>query len=70
MATPINPGDVLDFDQPLNTDPDYSVTYVFSTNDITGTFAGGTGATYIDFSGASGTKITKEGVFLLKMRLR
>jgi len=40
MATPINPDNVLDFDQPLNTDPTYSVSYTFSTDDIVGTFDG------------------------------
>lgn len=68
MATPINPGNVQDFDQPLNTDPTYSVVHVFSTDDITATFDGQTqgddGANFIDFSGASGTKVTKDGVTL------
>ena len=40
MATPINPGTELDFDQPLNTDPDFTSLHVFSTDDITGNFDG------------------------------
>lgn len=68
MATPINPSDVQDFDQPLNTDPMYSAVHVFSTADITATFDGQTqgddGANFIDFSGDSGTKSTKDGVTL------
>ncbi|MFO8126924.1 calcium-binding protein [Yoonia sp.] len=68
MATPINPGNVQDFDQPLNTDPMYTAVHVFSTSDITATFDGQTqgdeGANFIDFSGDSGTKITKDGVTL------
>jgi Ca2+-binding RTX toxin-like protein len=68
MATPINPSAVLDFDQPLNSDPDYSVVHVFSTDDVTGTFdgdkQGDEGANFVDFSGASGTKTTKDGVTL------
>ncbi|SHI06713.1 hypothetical protein SAMN05443551_0061 [Marivita hallyeonensis] len=68
MPEPIDPGTAQDFDQPLNTDPDYTVSHIFSTDDISATFDGGTqgdpGATYIDFSGANGTKTTKEGVTL------
>ncbi|PUB18999.1 calcium-binding protein [Yoonia sediminilitoris] len=68
MATPINPGNVQDFDQPLNTSPDYTAIHVFSTADITATFDGQTqgddGANFIDFSGANGTKVTKDGVTL------
>lgn len=68
MATPINPSAVQDFDEPLNTDPDYAVVHVFSTADVTATFdgdkQGDEGANYVDFSGASGTKITQDGVTL------
>ncbi|MFT4784009.1 MAG: Ca2+-binding RTX toxin-like protein [Paracoccaceae bacterium] len=67
MATPLNPGTVVDFDLPLNTDPDFTSTHVFSTNDITGTFAGATQGEdggVVDFSGDHGTKITKEGITL------
>ncbi|WP_439154314.1 calcium-binding protein [Yoonia sp.] len=68
MATPINPGNVQDFDQPLNADPIYTAVHVFSTSDITATFDGQTqgdeGANFIDFTGDSGTKITKDGVTL------
>lgn len=54
MAEPIIPGNEVDFDQPINDDPNaYSVVHVFSTDDITATFAGDTqgdpGATFIDF---------------------
>ena len=67
MATPINPSDVVDFDVPLNTSPKYSATHIFSTADITATYDGQTqgddGATFIDFSGASGTK-NADGVTL------
>lgn len=67
MATPINPGTELDFDQPLNTTPDFSSLHVFSTDDITATYSGvtqGVSGDVIDFTGASGTKVTKEGVTL------
>ncbi len=68
MAIPINPSEVLDFDQPLNTDPDYTAVHVFSTADVTATFdgdkQGDEGANYVDFSGANGTRVTKEGVTL------
>lgn len=67
MATPIDPGNVVDFDQPLNDDPDFTSTHVFSTADVTGTFSGqtqGEDGGFIDFSGESGTKETKEGVIL------
>ncbi len=40
MATIIDPENAQDVDQPLNTDPDYRVTHVFSTDDVTGTFDG------------------------------
>ncbi len=69
MATPINPENVQDFDQPLNTTPDYSVVHVFSTNDVTGTFDGLTqgdvppGETpVIDFT--ADPKVTNDGVSL------
>ncbi|MFX0546766.1 calcium-binding protein [Roseovarius sp. S1116L3] len=69
MATPINPGTEQDWDQPLNTDPLYRTTHVFSTKDIVGTFDGLTqgdvqegDAPVIDFS--SDPKVTKEGVDL------
>ena len=65
MADPINPGDVLDFDQPLNTDPDYTAIHVFSTDDITGTYDGqtqGDDGGFIDFD--ADPKVTKEGVDL------
>jgi len=67
MATPINPGTEVDFDQPLNTDPDFTSTHVFSTNDITGTFDGqtqGADGGFVDFTGDNGTKVTKDGVTL------
>ncbi len=68
MAIPINPSEVQDFDQPLNTDPDYSAVHVFSTADVTATFEGDRqgdeGANYVDFSGANGTMTTKDGVVL------
>ncbi len=58
-----------DVDLPLNTTPTYTSTYVFSTNDITGTFGGLTqgdvlpGETpVIDFS--ADPMVTKEGVDL------
>lgn len=68
MATPINPSEVQDFDQPLNTDPDYTAVHVFSTADVTATFDGAKqgdeGANFVDFSGANGTKTTKDGITL------
>ncbi|CUH80799.1 calcium-binding protein [Tropicibacter naphthalenivorans] len=68
MATIIDPSNVQDWDEALNTDPMYSATHIFSTNDITATFDGQTqgddGATFIDFTGANGTKVTQEGVTL------
>ncbi len=67
MAIPINPSEVLDFDQPLNADPDYSAVHVFSTDDVTATFAGDRqgdeGADYVDFD-STNTKTTQEGVTL------
>ena len=68
MATPINPENVMDFDQPLNTDPTYTATHVFSTDDITGTFDGLTqgdvtdGPSIIDFT--ADPKVTQDGVNL------
>jgi hypothetical protein len=68
MDIPINPSNAQDIDQPLNTDPMYSATHIFSTADVTATFDGQTqgdvGASFIDFSGANGTMVTKEGVTL------
>ena len=67
MATPINPSDVVDFDEPLNTDPDFRSLHIFSTNDISGGFDGSTqgkDGDIIDFSGTHGTLETKEGVTL------
>ena len=65
MAEPISQ-DTLDFDQPINTDPDYSVTHIFSTDDITATFDGDTqgdaGANFVDFTATP--KVTKEGISL------
>lgn len=69
MAEPIKPEDVMDFDQPLNTDPMYSVTHTFSSDDVTGTFDGLTqgrvapGETpVVDFTATP--IISKEGVNL------
>jgi len=68
MATPINPENVMDFDQPLNTDPTYTALHVFSTDDITGTFDGLTqgdvtdGPSIIDFT--ADPKVTQDGVNL------
>ncbi len=67
MATPINPENAMDFDQPLNTDPDFTSSHVFSTADITGTYDGATQGVdggVVDFTGAHGTQETKEGVIL------
>jgi hypothetical protein len=70
MATPINPENAQDWDEPLNTDPMFTSTHVFSTADITVTFGGvtvGTIAdplTVFDTTGANGTKTTKDGVTL------
>ena len=58
---------VVDFDEPLNSDPDFSSTHIFSTDDITGTFDGATQGEeggFIDFSGDNGTKQTQDGVML------
>lgn len=70
MATPIDPTNVDDWDEPLNTDPMFRSSHVFSTADITVTFDGMTvGAAedpsiYYDTSGANGTKVTQDGVTL------
>ncbi|UWR26753.1 hypothetical protein K3757_02140 [Sulfitobacter sp. S223] len=67
MATPIDPTATVDFDQPLNTDPDFSSFHIFSTDDVTGTFAGATQGEdggIVDFSGVNGTIVTKEGITL------
>ncbi|NNJ67782.1 MAG: hypothetical protein HKP54_07055, partial [Boseongicola sp.] len=70
MATPINPGNVDDWDEPLNVDPMFTSSHVFSTADINVTFAGDTigniadPLSVFDTSGASGTKVTKDGVTL------
>ena len=50
MATPYNPDEVQDFDQPLNTAPMFSATHVFSTDNVTGTFSG---LTQADLAGTS-----------------
>lgn len=69
MATIIDPENAQDVDQPLNTDPDYRVTHVFSTDDVTGTFGGLTQGDVeagdmpvVDFS--ADPKLTKEGIEL------
>ena len=67
MATPIDPTNVADFDQPLNDSPDFTSKHIFSTADITGTYDGqtqGVDGGFVDFSGVSGTKETQEGVTL------
>ncbi|KEO56509.1 hypothetical protein [Thioclava pacifica] len=70
MATPIDPTNVDDWDEPLNTDPMFRSSHVFSTADITVTFDGMTvGAAedpleYFDTTGANGTKVTQDGVTL------
>ena len=65
MAEPINPGTVVDFDQPLNTDPDYTVSHIFSTADVTATFDGDTqgdpGADFIDFDASPKVGKTNDG---------
>lgn len=40
MATPIDPTNVQDWDEPLNSAPTYSVKHVFSTEDIVAIFDG------------------------------
>ena len=65
MATPIDPTNVDDWDEALNTDPTYTAVHVFSTDDITGTFDGvtqGEDGGVIDFT--ADPKVTKEGVNL------
>ncbi|MBD3805098.1 MAG: hypothetical protein IE919_17915, partial [Thioclava sp.] len=70
MATPIDPTNVDDWDEPLNTDPMFRSSHVFSTADLTVTFDGMTVGTaenpsiYYDTSGANGTKVTQDGVTL------
>lgn len=67
MATPLDPNAVVDFDEPLNKDPDFTSVHIFSTNDVAGTFDGATQGKdggIIDFSGDNGTQVTKEGVTL------
>jgi len=65
----IDPNDVQDWDEPLNDDPTYTATHVFSTDDVTGTFDGltqgdvGDGETpVVDFDAEPTT--TKDGVDL------
>ncbi|MGD9861960.1 MAG: calcium-binding protein [Pseudodonghicola sp.] len=69
MAIMIDPASAQDVDQPLITNPDYTFTHVFSTNDVTGTFGGLTQGDVlpgempvVDFSATP--TITKEGVAL------
>ncbi|MFX0543636.1 hypothetical protein ACEWPM_018310 [Roseovarius sp. S4756] len=69
MAVMIDPTTAQDVDQPLITDPVYSVKHVFSTDDVTGTFGGLTQGDVlpgempvVDFS--ADPKVTKEGVNL------
>jgi hypothetical protein len=65
MATPIDPNNVDDWDEALNTDPTYTAVHVFSTDDITGTFDGvtqGEDGGVIDFT--TDPMVTKEGVNL------
>jgi Ca2+-binding RTX toxin-like protein len=67
MAKSDDLGAVVDFDEPLNSDPDFSSTHIFSTDDITGTFGGATQGEdggFVDFSGDHGTKETQDGVTL------
>ncbi|OOY23726.1 hypothetical protein BMI91_14775 [Thioclava sediminum] len=74
MATQIDPGNVDDWDEPLNTDPMFRSSHVFSTADITVTFDGMTVGnsedpqavfdTVDDPNDPEDTKITKEGVTL------
>jgi len=42
FAEPFDPTNVQDWDEPLNTNPTYTVSHVFSTADIAGTFDGRT----------------------------
>ncbi|MEM5467972.1 hypothetical protein [Celeribacter marinus] len=67
MAKKTDTATVVDFDQPLNTDPDFSSVHVFSTDDVTGSYDGlnqGVDGGVIDFTGDHGTTVTKEGVTL------
>ncbi|GAA3852638.1 hypothetical protein [Celeribacter arenosi] len=67
MATPLNPTTAIDFDLPLNKDPDFTSFHVFSTDDVTGSFDGlnqGVDGGVVDLTGAHGTIVTKEGVTL------
>lgn len=74
MATQIDPGDVDDRDEPLNTDPMFRSSHVFSTADITVTFDGMTVGnsddpqavfdTDDDPNDPEDTKVTKDGVTL------
>ena len=70
MATPIDPQSTDDWDEPLLQDPKFTSSHIFSTSDITVTFAGDTIANIsnpqdvFDTTGESGTKTTKDGVTL------
>lgn len=70
MATPINPENAQDWDEPLNTNPTFTSTHVFSSADITVTYDGDTVGeiadplSVYDTTGANGTKTTKEGTVL------
>ncbi len=74
MANKIDPSAVQDWDEPLNTDPVFRSSHVFSTADITVTFDGMTVGnaedpqsvfdTIDDPNDDSDTKITKDGVTL------
>ncbi|MGI1662657.1 calcium-binding protein [Palleronia sp. KMU-117] len=70
MATPINPENAMDWDEPLNTDPLFTSKHIFNTADITVTFNGDTvgqiadPTSVFDTTGANGTKTTKDGVTL------
>ncbi|MGO4915871.1 calcium-binding protein [Pseudogemmobacter sp. W21_MBD1_M6] len=74
MATQIDPSKVDDWDEPLNKDPVFTSSHVFSTSDITVTFGGltvgnaenpqGVFDTIDDPADDTDTKITKEGVTL------
>ncbi len=48
MATPVDPTNTQDWDEPLNTTPDFTSTHIFSTADITVTFGGETVGTIAD----------------------
>ena len=74
MATPIDPTNVDDWDEALNTNPMFRSSHTFSTNDITVTFDGltvGEAAdpqavfdTMDDPNDDTDTKVTKDGVTL------